>query len=281
MKKTFVIFILFLLITVNSAVKAAVYSRTAIDAYNLGVQQTKAKAYNSAIISFKKAVTIEPTFADAYYNLGYVYFCLKQYDNAIATHLQLLKINPKDYDAMFELAKIYNLRQKYLTEVKYLSAIPQSYTRYQEVARMKKEAERLLAIQKQKETSLKTSQTALNKKVVIDKFSSPTGLATDTKGNIYVACYSDNSIMKIESNKKAALYIKTPLIKGPIGIAIDSLDNIYVANYEGNNIIKINPQGKISIFLDKIYKPYYLYIKGDILYISEQATNTVIKYNLR
>ena len=87
--------------------------------------------------------------------------------------------------------------------------------------------------------------------------------------------------MKVESNRRTTVYSRSPLLKGPIGLAIDSFDNLYVANYESDNILKINPQGKVYVFMDKVYKPYYLYIKNDILYISEQANNILIKYNLK
>lgn len=281
MKKKFIVFILFLLTFVANVSYATEYSFTAIDAYNLGVQQTKTKAYNSAISSFKKAIAVEPTFADAYYNLASVYICLKQYDNAINAYSQLLKVNPNDVDAIFELAKICNMRQNYSTEIKYLSYIPTNHPKYSEAMKMKTDAEKLLAVQKQKYISTKVNKSNPNKKVIIDKFSSPTGIATDSKGNIYVACYSDNSIMKVEGNRKLSLYNKSSMINGPIGIAFDSFDNLYVANFEGNNILKINPQGKVYVFMNKVYNPYYLYIKNDILYISEQANNIVIKYSLK
>ena len=69
-------------------------------------------------------------------------------------------------------------------------------------------------------------------------------------------------------------------MEGPIGIAIDKYDNIYVANFDANNILKITKGGNVSVFMDKISKPYFLYIKDDILYISEQGNDVVLTYNL-
>lgn len=281
MKKIFLTLILFVFSCVCNIAQAAEYAFSAIDSYNQGLQQYKAKSYNSAIASFKKAISIEPTFVDAYYNIASVYVCTKQYDKAIDAYSQVLKINPNDFDAIFELAQICFNRGTYSTAIKYLSYIPNSYYRNAEVEKMKNDSKSLMAISQQKYVRAKINSSNPNKKIILDKFSSPTGIASDSKGNVFVACYSDNSIMKVETNRKTTIFSRSPLLKGPIGVAIDNFDNIYIANYEGDNILKINPQGKVYVFMDKIYKPYYLYIKNDVLFISEQANNIVIKYNLK
>ena len=89
-----------------------------------------------------------------------------------------------------------------------------------------------------------------------------------------------DSIKRISKDKKVSTFVKNPIINGPIGLAIDKFDNIYVANFENNNILKISPNGRIHIFMEKVYKPYYLYIHDETLYISEQNNNIVIKYKL-
>ena len=105
-------------------------------------------------------------------------------------------------------------------------------------------------------------------------------MAVDSEGNIFVACYSDNSIVKVDKNKKKTNFVKDYLLDGPIGLAIDNYDNIYVANFEANNILKITKGGNVSVFMDNISKPYFLYIKNDVLYISEQGNDVVLTYNL-
>ncbi len=70
------------------------------------------------------------------------------------------------------------------------------------------------------------------------------------------------------------------MLDGPVGLAIDKYDNIYVANYDGNNILKITKGGNVSVFMDKVSQPYFLYIKDDVLYISEQGNDVVVTYNL-
>ena len=117
-------------------------------------------------------------------------------------------------------------------------------------------------------------------KTIVDKFSGPTGLAIDSKGILYVASYTDNSIYKVMPNGQSQLFSKSPLLGGPIGLAFDSMDNLYVANYAKSNILKINKAGQVYTFMNKITNPYYLIIKGNYMYITEQGNNTVIKYKL-
>ncbi len=77
------------------------------------------------------------------------------------------------------------------------------------------------------------------------------------------------------------LYLKNSKISGPVGIATDSLNNLYIANYNANNILKVSPYGAISVFISKADKPYYIYIKDDILFVSCQGSNSIIKYKLK
>ena len=81
-------------------------------------------------------------------------------------------------------------------------------------------------------------------------------------------------------NGQSYLFSKSPMLGGPIGLAFDANDNLYVANYDKNNILKINRGGQIFVFMNKIINPYYLMIKGNNLYITEQGNNTVVKYKL-
>lgn len=256
------------------------YAFSAIDAYNKGVELFEAKNYNGAIQAFNEAIKIEPSFTDAYYNLASIYTATKQYEKAITAYSTLLKIKPDDYDVIYELAQICYQRANYSTALKYIDYIPESYENYQAAAKLKNDAKYALNIQRERVNRAKVNTANVNKKIVIDQFQSPTGIAIDSSGNLYVACYSDNSIMRVSKDKKNTIFVKNQLINGPIGIAIDKFDNLYVANYEGNNILKIAPNGRTHVFMDKIYKPYSLYIKDDILYISEQTNNIVIKYQL-
>ncbi len=257
------------------------HSFNAITYYNQGISHYQTKSYKEAIINFQKAIQTDPNFTDAYYNLGAIYNFLNQKENAISTYAKLLKIQPDDYDAAYEIAKAYYDIASYSLSLKYASNIPESYAGYKKVELLKTQAKNKIQHRAEVQERNKISVADPSKKSVYYKFSSPTGIASDSKGNLYVANYSDNYISKITPEKNHSVFVKSSLINSPVGIAIDKLDNLYLANYETNNILKITQSGSVSVFMTNVKKPYYLYIKNDILYISEQETNTVIKYDLR
>ncbi len=248
--------------------------------YNKGLVLFEKKDYKNAVVNFKKATDIEPDFADAYFNLATIYDIMNQYENAVDAYSQVLRINPQDYDTIFELARICFEHGNYLTATKYAKYIPSTYQDYGMVQKLISDSQEYLSVQKERLSRAKINAANPNKKVILDSFPSPTGITLDSQGNVYVACYADNSIKKISKNKEVSNFATGSAISGPIGLAVDKFDNIYVANYENNNILKITPAGKVHIFMDNISKPYYLYINNDILYISEQNNNVVLKYSL-
>ena len=109
---------------------------------------------------------------------------------------------------------------------------------------------------------------------------SPTGVTTDKFGNVYVATFTDNSIIKITPDGKRQVFLKSSLISGPISLASDSVGNIYVSNYNANNVLKISPQGAASIFVSRVDKPYGLHVEGNMLFITCQGSNSVLRQKI-
>ncbi len=249
-------------------------------AYKQGVEFVHSKAYDSALDSFQRALSYNPKMTDAYYNIASIYIYQKRYNDAYSAYVKLLAINPKDYDAILQAAKLSYNRKDYALVMKYLKYIPEDYEKYYLARQLYYDAKEQFDEQKNRIERAKISTATKNKQILIDNFASPAGVVVDSDGSMYVACYGDNAIVKVDNNNKKVNFVKDYLLEGPVGLAIDNYDNIYVANFDGDNILKITKGGNVSVFMSNVSKPYILYIKDDILYVSEQGNNAVIKYNL-
>lgn len=279
MKKILVILGLTLFLA-SAANSAFAYSTEGAMYYNEGLDLYSRGEYGKAIESFKSAVAKDPDFVDAYYNLGALYEFLKSYQSAIASYSKINQLDPNDKETVYKLAELYYKVGNTERALFYINKISQTDDLYSKAQSLKNQ----ITIASQKaaaKNALSTVNSAVpQNKSIVDKFSGPTGLAVDSKGVLYVASYTDNCIYKVMPNGQSQLYSKSPQLGGPIGLAFDSMDNLYVANYAKNNILKINKAGQVYIFMDKITNPYYLIVKGNYMYITEQGNNTVIKYKL-
>lgn len=262
---------------------AVSYDLEAIRCYNMGLEQYKKGAYNSAIDYFKNAIEIQKDFYDAYYNLAVVHDFVGNANEAISALNMLLKQNPEDFSANLKLAQIYHKKGDVDNALLYAEKVPPSASEYDKA--------RLLISRVETEKKAKNSSVANISNEVAAKvmpegknilgINSPSGIAQDSLGNVYVASYSDNSIFKVMPNNVHQLYSKSPLINGPIGIAFDSQNNMYIANYNQNNVLKIDKYGKVSVFIEYSNRPYYLFISNDVLYVGEQGSNIVMVRKLQ
>ena len=115
---------------------------------------------------------------------------------------------------------------------------------------------------------------------IYENIQSPTGVTTDKDGNVFIATFTDNSILKITPDNKRVVFMKSSEIKGPISLASDDVGNIYVSNYSANNVLKITPQGVLSVLVDKLDKPYGLHVNGNMLFITCQGSNSVFRQKI-
>lgn len=246
--------------------------------YNQGIDFYKLGMYERAIESFRSAVRAYPDYIDAYYNLGTVLEYLKQYAEASNVYKQVYVRNPNDYEVIYKLALMSSKIEDYAKAEEYIKLIPQSsqyYQRGQELAEACKLAVKLPP-QKPANAPSKIAQYS----GVYDNVPSPTGVTTDNNGNLYVAGFSDNVIYKITPDNKRQIFIKSDMISGPISLATDGAGNIYVSNYTANNVVKITPQGAASVLVGRVDKPYGLHVEGNMLFITCQGSNSVLRQRL-
>lgn len=257
---------------------ATVYYNEAIDLY-------RQDEINKSIELFNKAIELNPNFYEAHYNVAQILMSLDKNEQALKSLEKIHKLNPLDTDTLYNLGRI-EYKRGYLSKSHgYLSKIPQNAPQYESAVLLIEKIEK-----RQKELNLEAKITnstpsfenggkALSEELA--EYKAPSGIAIDSRGNIYVASFLDNLINKISIYGQKTTLTTSNLIRGPIGLAIDKSNNIYVANYNANNIVKITPSGAVSIFAD-VQKPYCItYDEGhNRLYVSEQSTNKLIKFDL-
>lgn len=264
--------ILFAMILLTLTQQAYAYNSLAVDSYNRGLDYSKYGNYPEAIDSFTKAITLDPTFTDAYYNLGSLYEYTNDLANATNIFEQLIAKNPKDEETALKLANLYFKQKDYTKALADIALIPSTSTANYAKAQ---------ALSKKIDLILNPPPTEPSK-TVYTKFEGPTGITKDSLGNMYVADFSSNTIYKVKAGTTVkTVFVQGVPLNGPIGLACDKKNNIYVANYGSGVISKITPDCKISTFLSAIKKPYYLYTDAyGFLYISEQGSGNVIKIKI-
>lgn len=271
--------ILFLLIFVKVNALANNYNLDAVRLYNLGIEKYRVGAYSAAIEYFKSATAIQDDFYDAYYNLAVVYDYLGEYTAAIMVMETVLEKKTEDSAFLYKLAQVYYKKGDLKKSSELLDEIAPTSQEYNKARQL---ADR---IGLENSAKIKYSGKDIAAKTVpvfqkIKGINAPTGISVDLNGFVYVASYSDNAIFKLMPNGIHQLYVKNKMINGPIGLASDKNGNMYVANYKNNNILKIDKYGNTTVFVEYSDKPYSVYVKDSVLYVSEQGSNTILTKKL-
>lgn len=269
--------------------------------YNKGIDYYNLGQFEEAAACFKEAVNLDPNYVDAYYNLGSILEYLNQDDAALSVFKQIILRKPDDYESVLKAAQLSQKLGETDKAKMYLSLIPKDSLFMQKAQILEKEIighENTTAQaqpaspetpdeQNQPENiqELKTENNSIvevsnNTNGTFKNISSPTGVAADKEGNLYVAGFADNTIYKLTVDNKKLVYIKSSKIDGPIGLAIDDAGNIYIANYNKDNVLKVDTTGKITDLISAIPKPYCMFIANNWLYVSSQGSNSVIKFQL-
>ena len=250
--------------------------------YNQGVDYYKAGQYDLSMKAFRRAISIDPNYIDAYYNLGSILEYLRQEDAALAIFKQIIVRKPDDYESVYKAANLCILLGQIDNAKSYLTLIPVDspiYSKAQELAKGLNTDIQTLKSEKMLAENSETTKFDLTNGMY-NNLPSPTGITTDKLGNIYVACFSDNMIYKITPDGKRIIFVKDSKINGPIAMVSDNNGNIYVSNYTSNNVIKITPTGEISTLISNVDKPYGMNVTAGMLFVSSQGSNSVLRYKL-
>jgi len=276
MKKIIASLLLCLSLTVTSVIAADVPLDAKLD-YNQGIDFYKLGMYERAVESFRSAIRIYPDYQDAYYNLGTVLEYLKNYSESLSVFRQMYMRNPNDYEVIYKLAELSNKLEDYEGAAKYIALIPQSNEYYTKARNLATDIKTRTVVQ---EKPVNPPSVIATQSGVYENILSPTGITTDTFGNIYVAAFSDNAIIKITPDNRRTIFLKSDKISGPISLSSDDAGNIYVSNYNANNVLKITPQGVVTVFVDKLNKPYGLHVDGNMLFITCQGSNSIYRQKI-
>lgn len=278
MKKLFILLITLILTT--TSVIAESTNTEAMLQYNQGIDYYKTGQYDEAISAFRAAIKLDPNYIDAYYNLGSVLEYLQQYDAALSVFKQIIVRKPDDYDSVYKAAWLsYQLGENQKAKT-YLSIIPTTSARAKDAQALAAQLNFTLAPPKTNTTPGRPKGNINQTTGIYQNIPAPTGIASDADGNVYIAEFTTNTIIKITPEGKRAVYLADTKINGPIGLAFDNANNLYIANYNRNNILKFSPYGEMNVLISNVKKPYYLYVDRNILYISCQGSSSVLRYKL-
>jgi tetratricopeptide (TPR) repeat protein len=251
--------------------------------YNQGVDYYKAGKLDRSIMSFRRAIELDPNYVDAYYNLGSILEYTQKNEEALTVFKQIMVRKPDDYESVFKAANLSSKLGQNENAKKYLSLIPPEspiYSKAQSLANSMGTDLQTIKADIARAAEIEAAKSANQSNGMYNNLPSPTGIAGDRYGNIYVACFSDNMIYKITPDGKRIIFVKDSRINGPIALVSDETDNIYVSNYNGNNVIKITPAGNISTVISNVQKPYGMSLKDGLLFVSSQGSNSVLRYKL-
>lgn len=117
---------------------------------------------------------------------------------------------------------------------------------------------------------------ALRSTAIAGQFASPTGLAYDDSGGLYVTEWSANRVSYID--KAGARQQVTGEVRSPSGIAVGSNGAVYVSSYSDGVVYRLTPGGAAAVFVKGLRTPAGLSIGQDGgLLIADRGLNQVLR----
>ena len=112
-----------------------------------------------------------------------------------------------------------------------------------------------------------------------DTLASPTGIAVDSAGNVYVADTNNNRVLKIQANSGSWTLVGNGL-SGPNAVAVDRLGNLFISDAGNQRAVEVlSASGtQIALPLTGLTVPIGIGVDatGD-LFVADSANNRVIE----
>ena len=106
------------------------------------------------------------------------------------------------------------------------------------------------------------------------RFNSPSGVAVDTGGNVYVTDAGNGTIRKVTP---AGVVTTLTGVRGGPGVAVDATGNLYVADANNETITKVTPAEVVTTLAGLGGGPgVAVDIRGDV-YVAQNSNNTILK----
>jgi sugar lactone lactonase YvrE len=80
------------------------------------------------------------------------------------------------------------------------------------------------------------------------RFNTPTHVALDSSGNLFVSDSANSAIRKITPNGAVSTFVAAPQIERPAGLVFDDAGNLYVVDSGRWKIVKVAPDGAVTHF---------------------------------
>ncbi|MFN9691252.1 MAG: tetratricopeptide repeat protein [Vampirovibrionales bacterium] len=278
------------LVITYASVSPALYAATpqAEAYYAQAMAAYEQKGFLQAASLFQKATEADNTYIDAWFNLGAVQYRLNKFEEARNAFQKALWRSPNDNEIRYNLGAALAKLGRNTEALEQFNKIPSGHPKYNEALNQIASIKSTTVATKPKWTKptqvAKTTKTNVNAVAVSGTglyakgLVGPTGIAVGPNGELYVANYTKNNIVKILPNGNQSTLIQGGLINGPIGLVRDPRNgNLYVANYISGDVVSITPSGTVSTLKKGYGKPYYLYFDAltNRLFVSEQEGNQV------
>ena len=102
------------------------------------------------------------------------------------------------------------------------------------------------------------------------------GIAFNSKGELFAASDTGNTIFKVSANGTKTAFVS---VNGPFALAFDRFDNLFACNFRTGAIVKITPAKVVTSFANGLSGPVGLaFDRAGFLYVSCQTNGTILRY---